>query len=402
MHLSETSAAHLTSQADLPPRWGLGLMLGAQDAEVDQLLSALIAHAVPASSVQLTPSQDDAALALVQAARLRLIAPLNMAVSDNPAIELPFRGGGADCPQTSEGLRMLRVTPELGPLPDSREGIRTALTKALDLAREGQDFTGFAPDALPCDDPELALIRAEIALFLPRPVLPGVPAPWMDPRVTARLRRAITRRYQLLPALYSSFLNARRLGVPFLTGQPEALLLGQDLLILSPIGPEPFALPDADLGWFDIDSGTWYAPGSTITRDGVCLFVRAGQCLAQVMGLHDSANPMGLRNQFGTPTLTLFPPPGPFEARQTLLISDDGETVDANQSQIMIMLKGDETRLDLDCDVLGEIPPMMPQMRLRLPTGEERSLWFKGMPAISGGLADFDPAPPLPMGPVDD
>jgi hypothetical protein len=383
--------------ARMPPRWGLGLMLSAPDAQVGDLIAALDAHAIPASSVQLDPAQDPEALAHLARCGLRAIAPL-----DAPQIAAPLRGGGASCPGDLEGMRLLRVAPDLGPLPDSRDALTGALQGALELARAGEDLVGFAALAQPCDDPELLLRRLEIALFLPRPVLPGLPAPWLDSTLTAAVRRLIVQRYRLMPALYAALWQARLDGVPFLSGRPEAYLLGADLLVVPALDTVPMALPDSRGGWYETDTGQWFAPGQAVARDRLRIYVRAGHCLAQVLGLHRNTGPGGPRNQCGALTLTLYPPPGAFDTQVTQLFSDDGETARGPKSCVTLRLRGDDERLDLDWDVSGDLAPPAPQARVRLPVGETRTIWFRDMPAISGGLADFDPTPALPVLPVDD
>lgn len=138
--------------------------------------------------------------------------------------------------------------------------------------------------------------------------------PWLlGPAVEARLRRAIERRYRLLPYLYTAFEEASRTGLPVMRPlwlehpadattlrNDGAYLLGRDLLIAPKLvaGSAPYAVTLPQGAWWDTLTGDAVAGGSvTVTPpadDSVRIFARAGaivpsQPLTQMAG----ATPQG-------------------------------------------------------------------------------------------------------------
>jgi alpha-glucosidase len=177
--------------------------------------------------------------------------------------------------------------------------------------------------------------------------------PWLfGAAVEARVRRAIERRYRLLPYLYTAFEEASRSGVPVLRplwleypndpstySNATAYLLGEDLLVAPRLqaGVKRYTvtLPGGD--WFDVASGKLLEAGTheldAAPDDSIRLFVRAGAIVPQQPLLPNSAQPP-------TGALTLEVWPGS-DCRGSLYL-DDGKSF-AYQA-------GDFRRVQYECE----------------------------------------------------
>ncbi len=181
--------------------------------------------------------------------------------------------------------------------------LRWSVSMVLNLGLSGQPFCGpdiggFAGDV---DGPMFARwmgVGAMLPFARGHKVKDAVPhEPWsFGPEVEASCRRALVRRYRLLPYLYTLFEEASRTGLPIcrplwfadptdprLRASDNAFLLGSDLLVVCPAdGPGDMdaavVMPRGD--WREID----------ITQDGVVpgrsedlwlprLFIRGGSIL---------------------------------------------------------------------------------------------------------------------------
>ncbi len=164
--------------------------------------------------------------------------------------------------------------------------------------------------------------------------------PWLlGPDVEARLRKAIERRYRLLPYLYTAFEETSRTGLPVmrplwleyptdtttLTNE-EAFLLGRDLLIAPKLaaGSEPYTVRLPDAPWWDTTNGQLIPSGGEVTvtpvaDDSVRIFARAGAIVPSQPVAQTAGNaPQG--------ALSLDIWPGP-ECSGSLYL-DDGQSFD--------------------------------------------------------------------------
>ena len=177
--------------------------------------------------------------------------------------------------------------------------------------------------------------------------------PWLfGAAVEARVRKAIERRYRLLPYLYTLFEEASRNGMPIMRplwleypndpatyGVDNAYLLGRDLLVAPKLvaGAASYrvTLPAAD--WYDTETLALVTGGVQELRansdDSVQLFVRAGAIVPEAPVVQSTRDvPQG--------PLTLTVWPGP-DCSASLYL-DDGESF-AYQA-------GKSRRLSLTCD----------------------------------------------------
>jgi alpha-glucosidase len=143
--------------------------------------------------------------------------------------------------------------------------------------------------------------------------------PWVfGAAIEARARRAVERRYRLLPYLYTVFEEASRTGMPVMrplwleyphapasyVSDAAVFLLGRDLLVVPKLveGASSFSvtLPDAD--WYDAQTLQLNHGGRQELRaasdDSIRLFVRAGAIVPQAPVTqdlkHDPAGPLTL------------------------------------------------------------------------------------------------------------
>jgi alpha-glucosidase len=164
--------------------------------------------------------------------------------------------------------------------------------------------------------------------------------PWLlGPAVEARLRKAIERRYKLLPYIYTAFEESSRNGLPVMRPlwleypgdtttltNDKAFLLGRDLLVAPKLvpGTDPYDVTLPQAAWWDTLTGELNPGGGTVTitppdDDSLRIFARAGaiipsQPLTQMAG----ATPQG--------ALTVEVWPGPDCSGS--LYQDDGRSLD--------------------------------------------------------------------------
>jgi alpha-glucosidase len=178
--------------------------------------------------------------------------------------------------------------------------------------------------------------------------------PWLlGPEVEARLRKAIERRYKLLPYIYTTFEESSRNGLPVMRPlwleypadattltNDKAFLLGRDLLVAPKLvpGTEPYAVTLPRGAWWDTLTGDLNPSGGSVTitppeDDSLRIFARAGaiipsQPLTQMAG----ATPQG--------ALTVEVWPG--RDCSGALYQDDGRSLDYQ--------KGAMTRITYTCE----------------------------------------------------
>jgi alpha-glucosidase len=178
--------------------------------------------------------------------------------------------------------------------------------------------------------------------------------PWLlGPELEARLRKAIERRYKLLPYIYTAFEESSRNGLPVMRPlwleypadattltNDKAFLLGRDLLVAPKLvpGTEPYVVTLPQGAWWDTLTGDLNPSGGSVTitppeDDSLRIFARAGaiipsQPLTQMAG----ATPQG--------ALTVEVWPG--RDCRGALYQDDGRSLDYQ--------KGAMTRITYTCE----------------------------------------------------
>jgi alpha-glucosidase len=127
--------------------------------------------------------------------------------------------------------------------------------------------------------------------------------PWLfGAAIEARARKAVERRYRLLPYLYTSFEEAARTGAPVMRplwleypndsttyGVDNAYLLGRDLLVAPRLvagnGRYRVTLPTGAAGWYDTETFALVPGGvheiESPAADSVRLFARAGAIIPE-------------------------------------------------------------------------------------------------------------------------
>jgi hypothetical protein len=177
--------------------------------------------------------------------------------------------------------------------------------------------------------------------------------PWvLGSAVEARVRKAIERRYRLLPYIYTAFEEASRNGLPVmrplwleypsdkstLTNE-KAYLLGRDLLIAPKLvaGSAAYTVTLPQGGWWDTLTGDLNASGGDVSvtppaDDSVRIFARAGAIIpSQPLTQTAGATPQG--------ALTVDVWPGA-DCSGSLYL-DDGSTLNYQ--------KGDQLRVTYAC-----------------------------------------------------
>ena len=186
--------------------------------------------------------------------------------------------------------------------------------------------------------------------------------PWLlGPQVEARLRKAIERRYKLLPYIYTTFEESSRNGLPVMRPlwleypadattltNDKAFLLGRDLLVAPKLvpGTEPYTVTLPQAAWWDTLTGDLNPSGGTVTitppeDDSLRIFARAGaiipsQPLTQMAG----ATPQG--------ALTVEVWPGP--DCSGALYQDDGKSLDYQNGAQKGAQKGATMRIAYACE----------------------------------------------------
>jgi alpha-glucosidase len=199
--------------------------------------------------------------------------------------------------------------------------------------------------------------------------------PWLfGAAIEARARRAVERRYRLLPYLYTLFEEASRTGAPVMRplwlehpndpatyGVDNAYLLGRELLVAPKLvaSAEPYrvTLPAGD--WYDTDTFA-RVPGGVreVAGQTVKLFARAGAIIAEaqvVQNTHESPT--------GPLTLTVWPGP---DCTGSLYV-DDGASF-AFQSgklrRLQLSCAADEAGISVQSSSTGDYAPWWKAVRL--------------------------------------
>lgn len=241
--------------------------------------------------------------------------------------------------------------------------LRWSVTMVLNLGLSAQPFSGpdiggFAGDV---DGPTFARwmgIGAMLPFARAHKVKDAVPhEPWsFGPEVEASCRRALVRRYRLLPYFYTLFDEASRTGLPIcrpvwfadpadpkLRAVDNAFLLGSDLLVVCPVdgtgdAAAAVTMPRGDWREIDIhDDGV--NPGSSMDPWLPRLFIRGGSIIPLGPSVLHTDEAEGRR-------LTLLAAPDGDGNATGSLYQDAGEGFG--------YLKGEYSRRDLAC-VRGEL-----------------------------------------------
>jgi alpha-glucosidase len=195
--------------------------------------------------------------------------------------------------------------------------------------------------------------------------------PWLFGAVIeGRARKAIERRYRLLPYLYTAFEEASRNGTPVMRplwleypndratyGVDNAYLLGRDLLVAPKLlaGAVRFRITLPAAGWYDAETLALVSGGeqelSAKPDDSVRLFVRAGAIIPEAPLVQNTREvPVG--------PLTLTVWPGPDCAGSLYL--DDGESF-AYQAgkfrRLGLACETGDTSLSLESKSVGDYAP---------------------------------------------
>ncbi len=224
-----------------------------------------------------------------------------------------------------------------------RSHLAVTIPQLLNLGMSGYPFNGADVGGfVGCPDAELFAEWMELGAL--QPFFRNHSAkescrrePWLfGAAIEARARKAVERRYRLLPYLYTLFEETARTGVPVMRplwleypgdaatyGVDNAYLLGPDLLVAPKLSAGAaryrVTLPAAD--WYDTDTlalvhgGTRELEGSA--ADSIKLFARAGAIIPEAPVVQNT-------HQAPTGPLTLTVWPGP-DCSGSLYL-DDGES----------------------------------------------------------------------------
>ncbi|WP_409310855.1 TIM-barrel domain-containing protein [Pectobacterium sp. B1J-3] len=279
---------------------------------------------------------------------------------------------------------------------NTRMGVGMSLSGLYNVGHDVGGFSGDKPDA------ELFVRWVQNGVMHPRFTIHSwnddhtVNEPWMYPSVTSAIRSAIALRYRMLPYFYTLLWQASADDEPmirptFLDHEQDAatfaetddFMLGRDVLVASVVEPEQrqrsVYLPANESGWYDFYSGQWFMGGQTITLDAplerLPLLVRAGAMLP-LSGRTAYVN----QKEDDCREFLLFPPAGPGVDRG-LLFEDDGETWGWKQGNALWLrweIRADSQRIDVSFTSEGEYQPAWHQAEIRLPAGEQRTLYING------------------------
>ncbi|MHA6345285.1 glycoside hydrolase family 31 protein [Roseivivax sp. CAU 1761] len=284
-----------------------------------------------------------------------------------------------------------------------RYNIRTGLGMSLSgFYNIGHDVGGFAG---PRPGPELFLRWVQNGIFHPRFTIHSwnddatVNEPWMYPEILPQIRDALALRYRLIPYIYTLLWDAVMADEPMLRpvfldhpDDPQAwvecdeFLLGRDLLVANVIEAAAterrVRLPENGTGWWQLASGTWHAPGATVTvpvdLSSMPLFARAGSVIPVSTGAMRAA-PEADRGR----ELWLFPEPETGGAAGRLY-EDDGVSASGPFSLLDFRLEGGPDGLALDWRQEGAGAPWCAEARAVLPAGETRPLRVRGAEVAEG------------------
>lgn len=279
--------------------------------------------------------------------------------------------------------------------------IRMGLGMSLSgLFNIGHDVGGFAG---PKPDPELFVRWVQNGIFHPRFTIHSwnddgtANEPWMYPQVLPLVRQAIALRYALMPYLYTLLWRAADQHEPMIRPlfldhahdprcweESDDFMVGSDLLVASVVEPgaaqRQVYLPDNGTGWWDYETGQWYAPGQDlilpVTLETIPLFVRAGALIPMSPGIKRvAAN--------ATSKLAIFPTQGPGSG-QGQLFEDDGLSIGADHRLFDFQLVSSTDILSLDWTSTGTLSEQTAgieagSLEFSLPKTETRRLVVKGL-----------------------
>ena len=193
--------------------------------------------------------------------------------------------------------------------------------------------------------------------------------PWVHGAVSeARIRKAIERRYRLLPYLYTVFEEASRTGLPVLRPlwlqypgdaasehNANSYLLGADLLVAPKLvaGKVAYIVQLPPSGWYDTESEALIANGGPVSvaasNDSVRLFARAGAIIPkQPLVQHTDQAPNG--------PLELDLWPG--ESCSGSLYLDDGRSLDYQRAafrRVSYACRAHDAGIDISAQSTGPL-----------------------------------------------
>jgi alpha-glucosidase len=249
------------------------------------------------------------------------------------------------------------------------EHLRLSVTMVLGLGVSGMPFVG--PDIggfIDGPHPELYARWMTAASLMPycrthTGSMNPPQEPWsFGPEVEEIARRALTRRYELLPYIYTLFEEASRTGVPVVRPvwmefpgfhpwwEGQAYMLGGDLLIVPIVEPSPkevyIELPPG--AWYDMATDEIWGGGEHVKLDtslgSLPIFVRAGAVIPMQSPVQSTAE---------TPAEPLVLHVWPFGSRDSRFYEDDGAPKGAPRSEsrttrVSTSREGDDVFISLE------------------------------------------------------
>ncbi len=243
------------------------------------------------------------------------------------------------------------------------EHLRLSVTMTLGLGISGMPFVG--PDIggfIDGPHPELYARWITAASLMPycrthTGSMNPPQEPWsFGPEIEEIARRALTRRYELMPYLYTLFEEASRTGMPIVRPiwmefpgvhpwwEGQAYMLGGDLLVVPIVEPSPkeiyIELPPG--AWYDLATDEIWGGGEHVkldtSRGSLPIFVRAGAIIPMQSPVQSTAE---------RPADPLVLHVWPHGARESRLYEDDGTPPWNNRgerrtTQLASALEGDD------------------------------------------------------------
>lgn len=259
----------------------------------------------------------------------------------------------------------------------NREHLAATIPNLTNLGVSGYPYVGADVGGFDgCPDAELLVEWMELGAFQPfyrnhSGKGTCMREPWVHgPEFEARTRKAIERRYQFLPFIYTIFEEATRTGMPIMrplwleypgdenvAENAELFLVGRDLLVAAQLKKDTknlqVELPRS--GFYDIETGELHENGGKVEvtlpkNDSLRLFARAGAIIAQSPPVqHTGEVPQG--------ALVLEVFPGADCGGQLYL--DDGKTLSFREGElrrIKYSCSIDEKRIKIVAISEGEFP----------------------------------------------